>query len=169
VEQAFEKLGVEYRPAERSKSDLYLDFLPLVNAGRAEVLDVPRLATQLLGLERRTSRGGRDSIDHAPGGHDDVANAAPGALVMAERGVPLGEWHFRVRPPTGIAARIRDDPALGGLAFEESARDGPLRAGARDATERRMPVPPQAIRSASSPVDMRRPPTARSRGMATRP
>jgi hypothetical protein len=24
-------------------------------------------------LERRTSRGGRDSIDHPPGGHDDLA------------------------------------------------------------------------------------------------
>jgi hypothetical protein len=55
VAQAFEKLGVEYCPAERSKSDPYLDFLPLVNAGRAELLEVSRLATQLLGLERRTS------------------------------------------------------------------------------------------------------------------
>ena len=82
VAQAFEKLGVEYRAAERSKSDLYLDFLPLVNAGRAELRDVPRLATQLLGLERRTSRGGRDNIDHAPGGHDDLANAVAGALVI---------------------------------------------------------------------------------------
>jgi hypothetical protein len=37
-----------------------------------------------LGLERRTSRGGRDSIDHAPGSHDDLANAAAGAIVAAE-------------------------------------------------------------------------------------
>jgi hypothetical protein len=34
-------------------------------------------------LERRTSRGGKDSIDHPPGGHDDLANAAAGALVIA--------------------------------------------------------------------------------------
>jgi hypothetical protein len=33
------------------------------------------LAAQLCALERRTSRGGRDSIDHAPGAHDDLANA----------------------------------------------------------------------------------------------
>jgi hypothetical protein len=32
---------------------------------------------------RRTARGGRDSIDHAPGAHDDVANAVAGALVMS--------------------------------------------------------------------------------------
>ena len=31
--------------------------------------------------ERRTSRIGRDTIDHAPGGHDDLANAVAGALV----------------------------------------------------------------------------------------
>ena len=33
------------------------------------------------GLERRTHRSGKDSIDHAPGGHDDLANAVAGALV----------------------------------------------------------------------------------------
>jgi hypothetical protein len=38
---------------------------------------------QLTSLERRTSRGGRDSIDHAPGAHDDIANAVAGALVQA--------------------------------------------------------------------------------------
>ena len=46
VAQASEKPGVEYRAAERSRSDLYLDFLPLVNAGRAEALDVPRLVAR---------------------------------------------------------------------------------------------------------------------------
>jgi hypothetical protein len=40
---------------------------------------------QLLGLERRTARGGRDSIDHAPGAHDDIANAAAGALTLASK------------------------------------------------------------------------------------
>jgi len=35
----------------------------------------------LSGLERRTSRGGRDTIDHAPGNHDDIANAVAGVLV----------------------------------------------------------------------------------------
>jgi hypothetical protein len=54
-----------------------------LNSRRAELLDLPRLVAQLVGLERRTARGGRDSIDHAPGAHDDVANAAAGALVAA--------------------------------------------------------------------------------------
>jgi hypothetical protein len=41
------------------------------------------LANQLCGLERRTARGGRDSIDHAPGAHDDLANCVAGAIVSA--------------------------------------------------------------------------------------
>ncbi len=35
-------------------------------------------------LERRTSRAGRDSIGHMPGGHDDVCNAAAGALLLVQ-------------------------------------------------------------------------------------
>ena len=36
-----------------------------------------------MSLERRTSRSGRDSIDHPPNGHDDVANAVAGAIAYA--------------------------------------------------------------------------------------
>jgi hypothetical protein len=39
--------------------------------------------TQLISLERRTSRSGKDSIDHPPGAHDDIANVAAGALCRA--------------------------------------------------------------------------------------
>ena len=46
-------------------------------------LDNPRMAGQFLALERRTSRAGKDSVDHPPGGHDDVSNAVAGALTMA--------------------------------------------------------------------------------------
>jgi hypothetical protein len=63
------------------KSDIYRDFLAVLNSGGVELLDHPRLKRQLIGLERRTARGGRDSIDHAPGANDDVANAVAGAVV----------------------------------------------------------------------------------------
>ncbi|UYW25685.1 hypothetical protein OKC48_20790 [Methylorubrum extorquens] len=79
--ERFRAHGVSYEVSEKSKSDLYRDFLPMLNSGRADMLDVPKLKAQLVGLERRTARGGRDSIDHAPGGHDDVANAVAGCLV----------------------------------------------------------------------------------------
>jgi hypothetical protein len=64
------------------------DLLPLLNSRKVELLDLPRLATQLTGLERRTARGGKDSIDHAPGSHDDVANCVAGSLLLAQAAAP---------------------------------------------------------------------------------
>jgi hypothetical protein len=81
--ERFRVHGITYEPAKLPRSDLYKELLPLVNAGRVQLLDDARLRAQLIGLERRTARGGRDSIDHAPGAHDDVANAAAGAVVLA--------------------------------------------------------------------------------------
>lgn len=81
--ERFRVHGIEYFVSEKPKSDIYRDFLPIMNSGKAELLDHPRLSAQLCGLERRTARGGRDSIDHSPGAHDDIANAAAGAIVNA--------------------------------------------------------------------------------------
>jgi len=61
-----------------------------LNSGRLELLDVPLLASQLAGLERRVGRGGRDSIDHPPGGHDDLVNAAAGALLAGKAAAGRG-------------------------------------------------------------------------------
>jgi hypothetical protein len=83
--EQFRKHGVEYLPAEKTKSEIYLETLPLINSGRVSLLDDTKLIAQLIGLERRTARGGKDSIDHAPGAHDDRVNAAAGAIVMASR------------------------------------------------------------------------------------
>jgi hypothetical protein len=77
----FREHGIVFEQSARPKSDIYHDLLPLLNARRIELLEHPRLSAQLVGLERRTARGGRDSIDHTPGGHDDLANAAAGVLV----------------------------------------------------------------------------------------
>lgn len=81
--ERFAAHGITYLPAEMNRSELYLAFLPLLNSGRVDLLDNLRMATQFAALERRTSRSGKDSVDHAPGGHDDVANAVAGALVAA--------------------------------------------------------------------------------------
>lgn len=78
--EAFAKHGIKYEPSAKPKSDLYRDLLPLLNSEQVSLLDLPRLTSQLVSLERRTARSGRDSIDHAPGGHDDVANAVAGVL-----------------------------------------------------------------------------------------
>ena len=81
--EQFQKRGIFYEPADRSKSEIYVDLLPLINSRAIDLLDHDRLVMQLTSLERRTSRAGKDSIDHAPGAHDDVANAVAGALVTA--------------------------------------------------------------------------------------
>ena len=60
------KHGVTYEPSERSKSELYGAFLPLLNSGRVRLLDVARLHAQLLGLERRTSRAGGTASTTGP-------------------------------------------------------------------------------------------------------
>lgn len=91
--EQFKKRGVEYAPSEKVKSDLYRDMLPLLNSGKAQLLDNKRLIAQLQGLERRTSRGGKDTIDHGPGRHDDLANAVAGALVMAGHYTPPMSFH----------------------------------------------------------------------------
>jgi hypothetical protein len=50
-----------------------------------ELPDSPRLIAQIVGLERKTARGGRDSIDHAPGAHDDCSNVAAGVCAMLSK------------------------------------------------------------------------------------
>jgi hypothetical protein len=82
VEGVLQESGLKFVPSVLTKSDLFSELLPLVNTGAVELLDHPDLRTQLLTLERRSVRGGRDSIDHPRGGHDDVANAAAGAVVL---------------------------------------------------------------------------------------
>lgn len=81
--ERFTAHGITYRPSERVKSDIYREMVAPINAARVTLLDLPVLRAQLIGLERRVSRSGKDSIDHGPGARDDVANAAAGALVLA--------------------------------------------------------------------------------------
>lgn len=80
--EQFRKKGVAYNLAEKVRSDLYRDMLPLMNSGKVELLDIEALINQIVSLERRVARGGRESIDHPPNGHDDIANAVAGVLSL---------------------------------------------------------------------------------------
>jgi hypothetical protein len=73
---------VGYERSELKKNDLYRDLLPVLNSGRVQLLDIKRLRGQFTGLDRRTARGGQDSIDHAKGAHDELANVTAGVLLM---------------------------------------------------------------------------------------
>jgi hypothetical protein len=54
--ERFRERDVTYEPCATSKSDLYRDALPLINAKRIDLIDHPRLVAQLVGLERRMAR-----------------------------------------------------------------------------------------------------------------
>jgi hypothetical protein len=41
-----------------------------------------RLIMQLVGLERRVGSSGKDTITHAPQGHDDIANSVAGCAML---------------------------------------------------------------------------------------
>lgn len=72
--------GITYEPSQRTASDLYKELLPLINAGRVELLDNQRHGSQLAALERKTTNTG-DRISRPPGpvSHDDLANSAAGS------------------------------------------------------------------------------------------
>jgi hypothetical protein len=80
---AFDRNGIKLEHSERDRSAIYLDCLPLFNAGRVKLLDNPRLVSQFAQLERRTFSTGKDRVDHGRAGHDDLCNAAAGAMVLA--------------------------------------------------------------------------------------
>ena len=97
VSQAFYDEGIMLQYSARTKSEIYLAALPLLGNGSVQLLDVPRLKSQILNLERRVARGGHESVDHPTGNfHDDVANAALGVIVDV---TSLGGWR-----PYAVAA-----------------------------------------------------------------
>jgi hypothetical protein len=137
--ERFREHGITYETSERTKSEIYLESLPRLNGAQIELLDNPRLANQIIGLERRTARGGKDSIDHGPGAHDDVANSALGALVLAAVGRP----GLTFSPE--LMARVRGAPLQPGL-FVGDALSARLRG--------ELPQPPLPPNTAPSPEQL---------------
>jgi hypothetical protein len=92
VVSAFKDAGISYKPAEKTKSDLYLEVLPLFTRAGIRIPDLAPLLRELRLLERQTHRGGRDVIDHPRLGSDDFANALTGVAVQARKGSI--NWRF---------------------------------------------------------------------------
>lgn len=87
VTDAFRNEGIAYESSALVKSAIYVAAGPLFASNAVEIPSHQKLVAQLRGLERRTARGGGDSIDHPPSGSDDLANAACGALWLASTSV----------------------------------------------------------------------------------
>jgi hypothetical protein len=143
---AFARYGVTYVPSEHSRSELYLELLPLLMQGKVELLDLPQLKKELIQLERRTHSGGRDSVDHPKGGSDDASNSAAGAIVLAASGpAPMNisdsvfdeiasfmahDWNTPFpsapRPAPPRAAPKDDSPAARYAELQELQENSPL-------------------------------------------
>ncbi len=85
VRQAFRDAEVKYQVSDLTSSDVLLELLPLVNQGSIELLDDKRQTAQLIALERRTSRTGKDNLGHPQGAHDDRAVVLALAAVKAAK------------------------------------------------------------------------------------
>ena len=94
IREQFRFYGIETDFSHLSASELYLDFLPLVISRTVELPDHKRLMGQLANLERRVRSGGYDLVTHFPGQHDDLANAAAGAVVFAGRAGRRSVWEI---------------------------------------------------------------------------
>jgi hypothetical protein len=79
---AFQASGVRYSKCELVKSQLYLEFIAIACSNEVELLDDPAAVDQICGLERKTHAGGRDSVDHGQGAHDDLANVIAGLCTI---------------------------------------------------------------------------------------
>ena len=62
-------------------SEIYVESLPLWARNAVSIPKHPKLIRELRLLERRTSRIGRDAVDHGRNGSDDYANSVVGVLV----------------------------------------------------------------------------------------
>lgn len=87
--EQFRKRGVAYELSDKTASELFRALLPLMNSGSIDLLDQPRLVDQIVNLERRVSRTGRELISHPmhSGAHDDLANAVAGVASLVTRPV----------------------------------------------------------------------------------
>lgn len=76
----FGKHGITVIPSEQPRTGLYLDCLAAIRSGQVELPPDEQMILQFQQLERRTSAGGKENIDHRPGAHDDRSNAAAGLI-----------------------------------------------------------------------------------------
>ncbi len=93
----FQDEGITYIKSPLTKSQLYEDLEPRLNAGEVELLDHPVLQEQLLTLVMRGTK-----VDHQAGDHDDFANAVAGACVLITR--------KSKKPAPGILVRTGKQP-----------------------------------------------------------
>jgi hypothetical protein len=120
--EMFRRHSIEYRLAPKNRTELYQALLPLLNSGRITLPRNDVLVKQLVGLERRVSRNGRELIDHGQRGHDDVANAVAGCAELCRANTAatpvFGVWGMSapVKRPSKFDGAILEGDLKGGFA-----------------------------------------------------
>jgi hypothetical protein len=122
VSKAFSDRGITLFYSSKTKSEIYLAALPLLGNGSVQLLDHPRLKSQILNLERRVARGGHESVDHPAGNfHDDVANSALGVIVELKGG-PKVKWTFGALYDSLVSQIDPEAPTYADPLYEEMKR-----------------------------------------------
>ena len=133
VAGAWREAGVAYVRSDQNKSAIYLEAMPLFARGVARLPDHACLLRELRLLERRTSRLGKDVVDHPRNAGDDYAAAVAGALMLAET-APRALWsresyagpaEIPRRAAIVFAVVAAGEREIGGCFFARS-RDGNL-------------------------------------------
>jgi hypothetical protein len=119
---SFRTHGIAYTRCEKSKSELYLAFVPVTNSHDVELPDNKRLLTQLRRLERKRGRMGKDSVDHPPRLHDDLANSVAGVSFLVSN---AESSHHEFNPALHIARQhlklaVSNWPAFIGLSYGDN-------------------------------------------------
>jgi hypothetical protein len=108
--QHYESNGINYRPCELSRSEIYLAVLPHLLSNNIVLLDLPAMQEQFTNLERKPGRT-TDIVDHGSGKADDIANSVAGVLELVLRDnvvSQLGLLEFEKQ----IASGLRRDPTI---------------------------------------------------------
>jgi hypothetical protein len=125
--ELFRRHGVEYRISPKTKSELYQNLLPLLNSNRVVLPKSDLLVKELVGLQRRVSAAGKETIDHGKRktDHDDVANACAGAAQLCSEAnrTPMavyGRYGTPDGPPIHQSKFDGPVPELGPTAYATS-------------------------------------------------
>jgi hypothetical protein len=82
IPEQFNNHGIAKEKSDRTTSDYFQAYLPIITSRRSRLLDNPRIGLQFSSLERRASRiGAKDSVGHPVGGHDDICTVIAGLMV----------------------------------------------------------------------------------------
>jgi hypothetical protein len=123
--ELFRRHGIDYWTARKTRSELYLEMLPLLNGGRITLPNDEKVIKQLVSLERNVVKSGREMVDHPRGAHDDYSNAAAGAAMLCSEAGATPTAAFSVygsyEPPrqrSRFDGLITEGPLAGGYATE---------------------------------------------------